>query len=207
MTENNIHTIHTLNSNNYCEHDSCLISSVRGLRNGLYYGAKIRFVHSLVNNILFGKRDIKERIISILSLTWEHARNLGLFVFIYKTSVCILRNLFKSDRKLFNFIAGLIGSYFVWSDKTAVNTQIMLYLLSRNILAISRVISERINPNFNGFAISSILVWGVVMYLFEVMPKELQPSLTSSMNFIYRDSNSYNSWKDFVPFLIPSWII
>lgn len=31
-----------------CPHESCLIAAVRGLRNGLYYGGKVRFAHSLV---------------------------------------------------------------------------------------------------------------------------------------------------------------
>jgi len=194
-------------SENYCDHDSCVISSLRGLRNGLYYGAKIRFVHSLVNNILFGKGEYKERIISILSLTWEHARNLGLFVLIYKTTVCLLKNIFKSKSKLINFFGGLFGSYFVWSEKTAVNQQIMLYLLSRNILPLAKIIWSKYFSGVNGFAISSVIVWGVIMFLFEVIPGELQPSLTSSMNFIYNESNSYSTWKDFIPILIPDWII
>jgi peroxisomal membrane protein 4 len=195
------------NHTHLCDHDNCLISSLRGLRNGVYYGAKVRFVHSLVNSILFGKGSLKERAISILLLTWEYSRNLGLFVFIYKTTVCLLTNIFKSRTKMFNFLAGLVGSYFVWSEKTAVNTQIMLYLLSRNILAIAKIITTKYLPGINGFPISSILVWGVVMYLFEVAPSDLQPSLTSSMNFIYKESNHYKTWKDFIPFLIPDWIM
>ena len=194
-------------SEKFCDHDSCIISSLRGLRNGLYYGGKIRFVHSLVNNLLFGTGDIPTRIKSILALTWEHARNLGLFVFIYKSIVCILKNLFKTRNKSVNFIAGLIGGFFVWSEKSQVNQQIMLYLLSRNILPIAKLLWNKYFSNINGFAISSILVWGVVMYFFETIPNELQPSLTSSMNFIYNESNVYTSWKDFIPILIPDWII
>lgn len=37
-----------------CNHDSsCLISSFRGARNGVYYGAKIRFMHAIVMTFLF----------------------------------------------------------------------------------------------------------------------------------------------------------
>ena len=133
-------------SEKFCDHDSCIISSLRGLRNGLYYGGKIRFVHSLVNNLLFGTGDIPTRIKSILALTWEHARNLGLFVFIYKSIVCILKNLFKTRNKSVNFIAGLIGGFFVWSEKSQVNQQIMLYLLSRNILPIAKLLWNKIFP-------------------------------------------------------------
>ena len=39
-----------------CKHDaSCLSSAVRGARNGIYYGANIRFMHALVMTFLFKK--------------------------------------------------------------------------------------------------------------------------------------------------------
>jgi peroxisomal membrane protein 4 len=188
-----------------CDHENCLISSLRGLRNGLYYGGKIRFVHSLVIEILFSRSSsLKEKLRNIIKPTLEHATNLGLFVLIYKTTVCILRRLFNTQNKICNFLAGLIGAYFMWSKKTNVNMQIMLYLLSRNILAVANIISEKYFPKFEGgFPITSIIVWGIVMFLFEWQPKALQNSLKSSMDFIYKDSNKYTSWTDFVPFYIP----
>jgi hypothetical protein len=37
-----------------CHHDStCFLSALRGARNGIYYGAKIRFMHAVVMTILF----------------------------------------------------------------------------------------------------------------------------------------------------------
>jgi peroxisomal membrane protein 4 len=191
-----------------CDHENCLISSFRGLRNGIYYGGKIRFVHSLVMTILFKQGHLKDKIKSIISLTWEHAFNLGMFVFIYKTIVCILRRVFRTKNKIINFIAGVVGSYFMWTKKTAVNQQIMLYLLSRNLLAFANLFAEKYCPKFNyGFPIASMLVWGVVMFLFEYKPKSLQSSLYSSMDFIYKESNKLHSWKDFIPFYIPNYII
>jgi peroxisomal membrane protein 4 len=192
----------------FCNHDNCLISSIRGFRNGLYYGGKVRLVHSIVMEILFGKSDnIVGKIKNIIRPTTEHALNLGKFALIYKSVVCILKRLFNSDNKIINFIAGVIGAFFVWKNKSNVNMQIMLYLLSRNILAISNIISEKYMPNFQyGFSITSILVWGIVMFLFENNPKALQNSLKSSMDFIYKDSDTLKNWKDFIPFYIPtSW--
>lgn len=189
-----------------CDHPSCLISSLKGLRNGLYYGGKIRFIHSLVMTILFRSGPLKDKIISILKLTWEHARNLGTFVFMYKSLVCILRHLFNSRSLIFNFIAGFFCSYFFLSrEASPVNMQIMLYLLSRNILAMSNMISTNYLNNYNGFTITSMTVWGIVMFLFEYNSKKLQGSLASSMDFIYKDSDrQYESILDFVPFYIPS---
>lgn len=192
----------------FCKHDNCLISSLRGFRNGLYYGGKVRLVHSIVMEILFSRSDnLADKIKNIIRPTTEHALNLGKFALIYKTVVCILKRLFNSDNKVINFIAGLVGAFFVWKNKSNVNMQIMLYLLSRNILAISNIISEKYIPNFQyGFSITSILVWGVVMFLFEYEPKALQNSLKSSMDFIYKDSDTLKNWRDFIPFYIPtSW--
>lgn len=188
-----------------CDHPSCVISSLKGLRNGMYYGGKIRFVHSLVMTILFRSGPLKEKIISIFKLTWEHARNLGSFVFMYKSLVCILRNLFQSRSLIFNFIAGFFCSYFFLSrENTPVNMQIMLYLLSRNILAISNMISTNYLNNYNGFTLTSMTVWGIVMFLFEYNSKKLQNSLASSMDFIYKESDKkFESFLDFIPFYIP----
>jgi peroxisomal membrane protein 4 len=205
MEENSFFNIGNLFKSEMCEHGNCFISSLRGLRNGMYYGGKVRFVHALVMEILFSKGDsLKIKIQNVIKPTIEHSLNLGIFVFIYKSVVCILKRIFKTNSKLINFIAGLIGSYFVWTKKTSVNTQIMLYLLSRNLLAIANIISEKYFPNFNyGFPITSMLVWGVVMFLFEFKPKSLQNSLKSSMDFIYKDSETYSDWRDLIPLYIP----
>ncbi len=187
-----------------CEHNNCLISSLRGLRNGMYYGGKVRLVHSLVMTILFKEGSLKEKLLNIISLTYEHAKNLGLFVLIYKSLACTLRKLFKSKNISINFIAGVIGGYFMWRKKTPVNMQLMLYLLSRDLLAISTMLNEKYFSKFRvGFPLTSMLVWGVVMFLFEYKPKSLQNSLTSSMDFIYKESDKFNNWRDFIPFYVP----
>jgi peroxisomal membrane protein 4 len=192
-------------SESLCKHDNCLVSSLRGLRNGMYYGGKVRFVHSLVMEILFSRATtIKEKIKNIIKPTLEHSLNLGVFVLIYKSIVCLLKRIFKSDNKLINFFAGIIGSYFMWTKYTPVNTQIMLYLLSRNLMAIAKIVNENYFPNFSsGFPIISMLVWGVVMYVFEYSPNMLQGSLKSSMNYIYKESDAFKHWTDFIPFSIP----
>lgn len=66
-----------------------VIKVLKGLRNGLYYGGKVRLVHSLVMTLLFKSLNQKE-IVNIMKLGFEHARNLGLFVFGYKGTVIVL---------------------------------------------------------------------------------------------------------------------
>ena len=188
-----------------CDHDNCLLSSVRGLRNGLYYGGKIRFTHSLVMTLLFKEGSLYDKIKSIIELTLEHAINLGGFVFIYKLTCCILKNILKNDFKFINFIAGILGGFFIWARKTSVNQQIMLFLLSRNLLSGANIICENYNINIDGFPLTSMLVWGIVMFLFEHKPNSLQGSLLSSMKFIYKESDNYSDWRDFIPFYIPKF--
>ena len=197
-----------VSNSNLCDHENCIVSSLKGLRNGMYYAGKLRFVHSLVMTILFRSGTFKDKLISILKLTWEHARNLGVFVFIYKSLVCLMRNTFGSRNSIFNFISGFIASYFTLAkNNTPVNMQIMLYLLSRNLLAISNTLSEKYMKNYNGFTFTSMTVWGIVMFLFEFNSKLLQNSLASSMDFIYKESDlKYESIMDFIPLYIPPGI-
>ena len=67
-----------------CPHDNCIISAIRGARQGLYYGGKVRFAHSLVMQVLFGKGSLISKLKTSIELSWQHGRNLGVFVFIYK---------------------------------------------------------------------------------------------------------------------------
>lgn len=78
---------------NHCDHTSCIHSSLLGLRQGVYYGARIRFFHALVMTLLFKQGSMRSKLRIILKLTYEHARNLGAYVFLYKTLVCILTRL------------------------------------------------------------------------------------------------------------------
>ena len=48
-----------------------VLKVLKGVRNGLYYGAKVRFMHSLVMSILFMKGTPLNKLRSILKLTIE----------------------------------------------------------------------------------------------------------------------------------------
>ena len=81
----------------------------------------MRFAHSLVMQVLFGKGSILSKLKTSIELSWQHGRNLGVFVFIYKLIQCLLSRLYGRVLPSFSFIAGLIGAYFVWSEKNSVN--------------------------------------------------------------------------------------
>jgi len=164
----------------------------------------VRFAHSLVMQVLFGKGTIINKLKMSIQLSWQHGRNLGVFVFIYKLVQCFLSRAYGKVLPVFSFIAGIIGAYFVWSEKNSVNQQLCFYLLSRVLQGIAKS-AQQVNylPNKPSFAYISIICWGLVMYLFEANKSSLQPSLSSSMQFLYKDSDITRDWRDFVPFYIP----
>ena len=81
------------------------------------------------------------------------------------------------------------------------NLQINMYLLSRILFALSRLAVEKgyvPRPKQDPFPLFATLVWGIVLWLFEYYPHTLQPSLQSSMNYLYHDSNVWHDISDFL---------
>ena len=186
-------------------HENSLIAALRGARNGLYYGARIRFAHSIVMQLLFGTGNTQDKLLRIIQLSWQHGRNLGLFVFLYKLIQSGLSNVYGKRLNIFAFIAGVIAASVVWREKNAVNTQLCFYLVSR---VLSGILNEarkaKIFPEPSKFGYISVITWGIVMFLFERDKKVLQRSLASSMTFLYHDSDAplTNYW-DLVPINLP----
>lgn len=109
---------------NPANHD--VLSIVKGARNGIVYGAKIRFPHALVMVFLFGSGSPREKFRKILTATRQHAVRLGSYVAIYKTVLAILRDLSPSGKQDPNhsFIAGLIGGWYMFGERTPINEQV-----------------------------------------------------------------------------------
>ena len=118
-----------------------ILAVFKGLRNGLEYGSKVRFVHSLVITMLFKKLNRKE-LYNIFKLALEHGKNLGLFVFAYKFSTLILEKILGKNSAN-NFISGFVFGGLIFGKQTPVNYQIVLYLLSRVLTASVALIYKR----------------------------------------------------------------
>ena len=194
-----------------------LLSTYRGLMQGVYYGAKIRLPHATVMTLLFQSGSLSQKARAIAWMTFQHARNLGAFVLLYKGSVAVLRNLdgFDKDRAAFGIAgrplhalaAGAVGGYCVWSNYSSVNFQIVLYLLSRVGVALVKLAASH---GLLGSKLSSLsfadtypylatTTWALVLWLYEFHPSLLHPSLASSMRTLYADSNHWSALSDFVP--------
>ena len=176
------------------------LTLIKGLRQGLVYGAKIRFAHSLVQAFLFREEPWPERIRFIFRMSYDHAKSLGLFVLFYKILRKLLSSVFRLSKPWRAFICGGIVGYFVFHEKNSVHEQIILYLLSRIILGLVRYarqhrwLPEIKRPVFPYFA---AIVWAITMWLFECHRETLQPSLTRSLIYLHENSNRWSSWRNF----------
>ncbi|KAF5368509.1 hypothetical protein D9758_002344 [Tetrapyrgos nigripes] len=186
------------------------LAILKGARNGFVYGVKVRFPHAVVMSILFGRGDWKSRLNVIYRATRQHAFNLAKFVSLYKTVLLLQKKLNGGkQRSLDTFIAGLLGGYVVFGERTAVNEQIVLYVVARVVASfIPRATSpynatpssprssapvKPLPPDSRYFTMLAALSWGAVMYLFNDRGQTIQPGMFNSMTYLYRDSEV---WKD-----------
>ncbi|KAH8675457.1 putative peroxisomal membrane protein [Xylariales sp. PMI_506] len=198
-----------------------LLAILKGARNGAVYGAKVRFPHALVMVFLFRSGTFRQKVDLVLRATRTHARNLAKFAVIYKSLCYLLKHYGATpgkEGKYDSFFAGLVGGYFVFggrSPKTgkisSVGQQIVIYVFARVVLALARlavkpghgfpVVSTESRSSaisyyaWPAFAAGS---WAMVMHLFRYHPEELQSSLRSSMTYIYKDSDDWDSLRNLV---------
>ncbi|OAX44858.1 peroxisomal membrane protein 4 [Rhizopogon vinicolor AM-OR11-026] len=183
------------------------LAIVKGARNGFVYGVKVRFPHALIMAILFGRGDWKSRLLVIYKATKQHALNLAKFVSLYKILLLLQRKANGGkQRSADTFVAGLLGGYVVFGDRSAVNEQIVLYVVSRVIASfIPRAgapyskapadisVVRPIPPDPRYFSFFAALSWGTVMWLFQNHGEAIQPGMFNSMTYLYRDSEV---WRD-----------
>ncbi|EGN94549.1 hypothetical protein SERLA73DRAFT_188508 [Serpula lacrymans var. lacrymans S7.3] len=183
------------------------LAVLKGARNGFVYGVKVRFPHALIMAILFGRGDWRSRLHVIYKATKQHAVNLAKFVSLYKIFLLIQKRINGGkERSADTFIAGLLGGYFVFGDRTAVNEQIVLYVVSRVVASFipradapyskspsSGGVTRPVPPDSRYFTVFAALSWGAVMWLFKHRGETIQPGMFNSMTYLYRDSEV---WKD-----------
>ncbi|KAI1775631.1 peroxisomal membrane protein 4 [Hypoxylon cercidicola] len=200
-----------------------LLAVAKGARNGAVYGAKVRFPHALVMVFLFRPGTIRQKLSLVLRATRTHARNLARFAFIYKLACYVLKHYGATPGKegrYDSFVAGLLGGYAVFGGRSrksgkisSVNQQIVVYVFARVVLALARlavkpdgrtglplVSRERVSARISYYAwpVFAATSWAAVMHLFRYHPDDLQPSLRSSMTYIYQQSDHWDSLRNFI---------
>lgn len=91
---------------------------------------------------------------------------------------------------------------------SSVSQQIVIYIFARVALALARVAvkpghglpvvsKEALSPRISYYAWPAFasLSWGMVMLLFKTHPEDLQSSLRSSMTYIYKDCDEWDSLR------------
>ncbi|XP_041275102.1 peroxisomal membrane protein 4 isoform X4 [Onychostruthus taczanowskii] len=177
------------------------LAVIKGFRNGAVYGAKIRAPHALVMTFLFKSGSLREKLRSIAQATYAHSRNLAYFVFTYKGLLAAQSRLQGKKIPFHSFLAACIGGWLVFGDNNPINSQIIMYLLSRILFGLSRLAVEKgyiPQPRQDPFPLLAALVWGTVLWLFEYHRDTLQPSLQSSMTYLYEDSEVWHDVSDFL---------
>ncbi|RPB02301.1 peroxisomal membrane protein 4 [Choiromyces venosus 120613-1] len=189
---------------NPANHD--LLEILKGTRNGLVYGTKVRFPHALVMTFLFRSGTFRQKLTQTLSATKTHAKNLAAFVTIYKTAMLLLRRLSSKERSSDAFFAGLVGGYLVFGrgEQGNVNQQIVIYVFARVVLALAKLSVDKgviKDPQGkvrgNSWGVFAAVSWGLVMWLFRWEAESLQGSLRSSMEYLYVDSGRWDSLRNF----------
>ncbi|PWN31917.1 peroxisomal membrane protein 4 [Meira miltonrushii] len=180
-----------------------LFTVFKGARNGMVYGAKIRFPHALVMTFMFGRGTPLQKMQYVIKATRQHSLNLTKFVGLYKLLTILMRNTNSAKKELphESFLAGCVAGYVVFGDRNPVNEQIVLYciarcvasLLPREPVSADYPASKVIPIEKKTFSIFAALVWGCVMWLFKNRRQRLQGSLVSSMDYLYVNAEK---WKD-----------
>ncbi|KAI1890426.1 hypothetical protein AGOR_G00153590 [Albula goreensis] len=193
--------LYTINNLLQQEKYKVVLAVIKGFRNGAVYGAKIRAPHALVMTFLFRSGSLKDKLKAIAQATYTHSRNLAYFVFTYKGLQAVQERIQGKSLQSQSFLAACLGGWLVFGDNNHINSQINMYLLSRILFALSRLAVEKgyiPQPKRDPFPLFATLVWGIVLWLFEYYPHTLQPSLQSSMNYLYHDSNVWHDISDFL---------
>ncbi|XP_048204978.1 peroxisomal membrane protein 4 [Perognathus longimembris pacificus] len=177
------------------------LAVVKGFRNGVVYGVKIRAPHALVMTLLFKSGSLQEKLKTILQSTYTHSRNLACFVCAYKSLCALQSHVQGKTYPVHSFLAAFLGGLLVFGENNSINSQINMYLTSRVLFALCRLAVEKgyiPELKWNVFSLHTAVIWGLVLWLFEYHRPTLQPSLQSSMTYLYEDSNVWHDISDFL---------
>jgi Tim17/Tim22/Tim23/Pmp24 family len=155
---------------------------------------------------LFRQGPIRQKLYLIYKATRQHARNLGLFALVYKSTMLLLRQSSPTakERQYDSMLAGLAGGYLVFGRAmhSSVNQQIVTYVFARVCLAVAKLAVKPAGPGPSGgwglirddktreivvdnaWPMFAAVSWAAVMYLFRWHAETVQPSLRSSMNYM-----------------------
>lgn len=177
-----------------------LFTSLKGFRNGVVYGTRVRAPHALVLNLVWSKAPYKSMPRKIFEVTKTHALGLGFSSVIFTVVRALLRSLQGGRSAVWHTtVAGFLVGFLCWGDvASAVHLQMMMYMLSRVICAYYHLIVKKFNVQVPAlsFRIYMGVLYSMVMTLLLLHADTLQPSMRQSLEYIFSDSSKYTSWYD-----------
>jgi peroxisomal membrane protein 4 len=165
--------------------------------------------------LLFRSGPLSSKLSSVLKATKQHARNLATFAFLYKFLMLAQKSIRPQGKELSSdsFVAGAVGGYYVFGrSRSSVNQQIVIYVAARVVLAAASLAVQPRGDNTllggkyggrggmgivglsdknrevvrkHAWPVFASLSWACVMWLFRFYPDMLQPSLRSSMTYLW----------------------
>lgn len=175
-----------------------LLTVLRGFRNGVWYGCKIRFPHALVMTFLFRDGPLIDKFKAIFEATYTHARNLGCYVAAFKFIREVLRHMRNKEDHWNTTIAGFIAGGFMFGHNDPITSQINMYVMSRVIFGWGRTSVNHGVAFYRPwiYRVYAAINWAMVMYLFFHQKGTLQSSLISSMDYLYVNSDKWPKQAD-----------
>ncbi|KAJ4288131.1 hypothetical protein N0V90_012148 [Kalmusia sp. IMI 367209] len=180
-----------------------VLALVKGIRNGIVYGTKVRFPHALVMIFLFRSGSLRSKCWLVFKATRQHARNLGLFALVYKGTMLLLRHTSPNgkERHYDSFLAGLLGGYTVFGRTihNSVSQQIVIYVFARVVLALAKLAVQPRHAGAEGPSGFGLLGDGTSNLRKEVV-KNGWPAFASLSwaMVIYAQSDDWDSLRTFI---------
>eukprot|EP01120_Amphizonella_sp_Union-15-10_P012036 TRINITY_DN5278_c0_g1_i1.p1 TRINITY_DN5278_c0_g1~~TRINITY_DN5278_c0_g1_i1.p1 ORF type:complete len:197 (-),score=19.29 TRINITY_DN5278_c0_g1_i1:4-594(-) len=154
-------------------------------------------MQALIYALLFREKRFFDRMKVVIKQMIHHGRNLGLFVFIYKSLCSVFRTIGISGG-LESLLSGFIGGFYAFGDSSgisgSVNNQITLYLLARSVQGLLRLLARKRKIIYDvkkgiGFRIFAGVVLAMALYMTEYQSGVLTKSFMGTMNNLYFDSD------------------
>eukprot|EP00667_Euglena_gracilis_P017680 EG_transcript_18667 len=174
-----------------------VLSVVKGFRNGMVYGTKVRFTNALVMALLFGSGRLLPRLWRVVDATKSHAVRLGTHVAIVKATLVLLSVLQGGPTPRQALVGGFIGGWIVWGDESPLAEQVNLYLMSRVLLGLVRLLQKQAGHSTppHSFRLFAAIVWALSAGLFFTDASLYPSGLSLSMEYLYRDSERWTSLR------------
>lgn len=191
-----------------------LFTLIKAFRQGLVYGVKVRAPHALVLNLVWGSGPLRAIPKKVFAVTKTHALGLAyssvIFVVVTRLLQMMTFNVRTESGSLVvarappslrwwhSAAGGFLIGFLAWGDASSgVHQQMMMYIVSRLVVALYQIASERVG--FEGSAMQyrvySGCLWALLMTLLTVEPESLQASMRKSLEYVFLENKYFSSFQ------------